>query len=76
MYLKLWKMELPEAEVQIILEIFDLSGRKLATLMEGLAGAGEQTCSIDGIGLTNGMYFLRCTVEGKNTVTQRFVYLK
>ncbi len=58
----------------VLLEVFDLSGRKVKTLDNGFTGAGEHYYSVDGLGLSPGAYFIRLTVDGKEPVVLSFIY--
>lgn len=48
------------------LEVFDLLGRKVATLMNGTQSAGRKSCIFNAAryGLTSGVYFYRLTANG------------
>jgi hypothetical protein len=46
-------------EADVSLEIFDLLGRKVATLTEGMQEAGTHKAKWDGSGVSSGLYFYR-----------------
>jgi len=46
------------------LEIFDLLGRTVRTLVNGVQGFGPHSIVFDGTGLASGVYFYRLTAEG------------
>lgn len=43
----------------VTLEVFDLSGRTVATLVDGVERIGQQTITFDGSDLASGVYFYR-----------------
>jgi len=55
------------------LALFDLSGRRLRTLLDGPAH-GTMRFEVDGRGLGTGVYFLRARQDGRST-TLRFALL-
>ncbi len=57
------------------LEVFDLLGHKLATLVEGEQAAGEKSISWDASELTSGVYLYRLTA-GNLTETKKMMFLK
>ncbi|MBD3369784.1 T9SS type A sorting domain-containing protein, partial [Candidatus Fermentibacteria bacterium] len=50
------------------LELYDLSGRLVDTLMDGHVGAGSHEARIEGSGLAPGVYLLRLRAEDQNLV--------
>lgn len=65
---------LPEA-TQVTLEVFDMTGRKVATLVNGRQSAGEQTISFDASALSSGVYLYRLTAGTQQTV-KKMILLK
>jgi len=63
------------SQADIDIGIYDITGRKVATVVSGLYNAGEYTLTSDISGLTNGAYIVRMTAEGlsasKNFVVAR-----
>jgi hypothetical protein len=63
------------APAHVRLEIFDLNGRKIATVVEGPQSAGLKTVRYDGRGVRNGVYFYKLTagdfVETKKMILMR-----
>lgn len=57
------------------LEVFDLLGQKVATLVEGEQAAGEKSISWDASELTSGVYLYRLTA-GNLTETKKMMFLK
>ncbi len=53
-----FRFELPE-NTQVKLEVFDLLGRKVAVLVNGLYVAGRHTFNWDASGFASGLYFYR-----------------
>jgi glucose/arabinose dehydrogenase len=63
------------------LEVFDVQGRRVATLIDRLVPAGDHTAAwngrgVDGRALPSGVYFSRLTVNGSPVGTQRIVMVK
>lgn len=63
------------------LEVFDLEGRRLRTLQNGVAAPGEHVVLWDladdqGSHVGPGLYFTRLTVEGEGTRTQRITVIR
>jgi len=53
-----FRIELPVAS-RVKLEIYDISGKSVATVLEGWRAAGYHDVSYDGSGLTSGVYLYR-----------------
>jgi len=53
---------------RVVLGLFDLNGRKTATLLDGLRQAGSYTVRFDTGGLASGVYWLRLGVDGTTAV--------
>ncbi|MGQ9706409.1 MAG: T9SS type A sorting domain-containing protein [bacterium] len=56
----------------IDIAIYDITGRKVATVTSGLYNPGEYTLISDITGLTNGVYIVKMTTDGFNA-SKRFV---
>jgi len=65
---------LPEAGA-VQLEVFDLAGRKVATLADGRQSAGEQKVLWTADNMISGVYFMRLTTE-KERLVQKVTLLK
>jgi hypothetical protein len=48
------------------LKVYDLSGREIASLVDGWMGAGSQECVFSAADLPSGVYFSRLTAPGIN----------
>ena len=59
----------------VTLEVFDLMGRKVSTLVQGKQSAGEQTINFDASALASGVYLYRL-VAGGQILTKKMVLLK
>ena len=55
------RFELPQAS-QVSLEVYDILGRRVATLVEGTVAAGVQTATFDARRLASGVYITRLQV--------------
>ncbi len=66
--------ELPEASL-VKLGIYDISGRLVATLVDGWRMTGQHEVTFDGSELPSGIYLARLTVGGF-TVVQKMVMIK
>ncbi|PIV80833.1 hypothetical protein COW53_07560 [bacterium CG17_big_fil_post_rev_8_21_14_2_50_64_8] len=49
---------------QVTLSVFDIRGRRVATLADGRMSAGDHDVHFDGTGLSSGTYFYRLVGEG------------
>ena len=68
------RYELPKSS-QVMLDIYDILGRKVQTLYDGPQTAGEHTVIFLDNELASGVYFYKLTT-GNNTYTQRMTLLK
>jgi hypothetical protein len=57
------------------LRVFDISGRTVATLAEGMRDAGPHEVTFDGSGLATGLYFVRMQAGDLNTI-QKMMLIK
>lgn len=48
----------------VVLEVYNLLGQRIATLVDEYMGAGSHTVTFDGSGLSSGMYFCRMSAGG------------
>ncbi|HTR82276.1 MAG TPA: T9SS type A sorting domain-containing protein [Bacteroidota bacterium] len=62
-------------EAKVKLEVFDLLGRRVATLVNETKAAGEYTVSFDGANLSSGMYIYRLS-SGSVTFTKKMLLMK
>jgi PKD repeat protein len=62
-------------EGQVTLAVFDVSGRRVATLVNGTEGVGLHTVNFDARGLSSGVYFYRLEV-GDFVQQRKMVLLK
>lgn len=53
-------------------EVFDLFGKKVATLYNGLISSGESEFAFDGSSLSSGMYIVKMTIDG-NSYTRKLM---
>ncbi|RNC79446.1 MAG: T9SS C-terminal target domain-containing protein [Balneola sp.] len=60
---------------QVNLEVFDLMGRRVATLVSERQTAGEQSVSFDASSLSSGVYIYQLTAGG-SSLTRKMVLLK
>jgi spore coat protein A len=72
--------ELPR-RARVRLDVFDVSGRLVATLVDGLRAAGPGTIDWDGRDRTgnavaSGLYLYRLSVEGSGSISRKMVLLK
>ena len=56
-------------------EVFDITGRRVATLVDGLKQAGQHQATFDASNLSNGIYFYRLHA-GDQTLTQKMTLIK
>lgn len=65
---------LPEA-AQVLLQIFDVNGREVATLVNGTMNAGLHSVTFDAANLSSGIYFTRMNA-GSFSASQKLVLMK
>jgi hypothetical protein len=66
--------DLPQAGKAAI-DLFDITGRKIRTLVDGNLNAGRHEIAVDGSNLASGMYFCRMQA-GSRTMTVKMMLLK
>lgn len=64
-----------DATANVSLEVYDLMGRKVSTLVQGRQTAGEQTINFDASTLASGVYVYRL-VAGGEVLTKKMILLK
>ena len=52
------------AQCSVNLDLYDLSGRKVQTILSGILPRGEHSMMVSGEGLAPGMYFIKLTAGG------------
>jgi len=62
---------LPHSE-KISIHVFDVHGRKISTLAEGLMNQGSHVVSFDAKGLPGAMYVV-CLISGQHVLTEKIV---
>ena len=60
----------------VTLEVFDLNGRKISTLLNGKQKAGTHWVRFDGNRLASGVYFYRLKTEGGIAQTKKMILLR
>ncbi len=60
---------------QVAVEVYDLLGRVVSSLHDGVLPAGKHQLTWDGTGVSNGVYFIRMT-SGASQHTQRAVLMR
>ncbi len=60
---------------QVTLEVFNITGQKVATLVDGPRGAGEHTISWDAREMSSGVYFYKLTTP-ESSASRKMVLLK
>jgi hypothetical protein len=65
---------LPE-KMEVTLQVFDILGRQVATLVEGKQEPGVKSIRFDASGLSTGAYFYRLTTSTKTDV-RKMIYLR
>jgi hypothetical protein len=68
------RFELPEAQL-VRLQLLDVRGRHVATLLDGERPAGPHTIELDGAGLASGIYVVRLSA-GRQSERRRITLLK
>jgi hypothetical protein len=70
--------ELPAAS-RVTLRVYNVLGQVVATLVDGMAGAGYKTARFDGSRYASGVYFYRLearSAEGRFVDAKKFVLMK
>ncbi|MCH8567936.1 MAG: family 16 glycosylhydrolase [Balneolales bacterium] len=65
---------LPDA-APVVLEVFNMMGQRIATLVDGTQSAGSHTVSFDASNLSSGIYLYRLT-SGSQVLTQKMTLVK
>lgn len=60
---------------EVLIDIFDVLGKKLETVYQGYQEAGEHSVNWDASGYGSGTYFYRIKTD-KNVITRKGIYLK
>ena len=60
---------------EVRLDVFDITGRKVSTLVSGKLSAGEHSIFFDGSGLASGLYFCRLQAD-KDVQTKKVILLR
>jgi hypothetical protein len=64
-----------DGPAHVSVAVFDLAGRRVATLVDGHRAAGAYTAAWNAAGQASGVYLYRVSAGGK-TVTRRMMLLK
>ncbi|HEX05116.1 MAG TPA: T9SS type A sorting domain-containing protein, partial [Bacteroidetes bacterium] len=70
-----FSIHLPQTS-DLKVEVYDVTGRLAATVMDGSLTAGTHDVSINAESFASGMYFLRATVQGQLDHTQKIMLVK
>ena len=68
------RFTLPQS-ARVALRVYDIAGRQVAVLADGLHAAGEHRAHFDGADLPSGLYFARLDA-GSYRATQKLMLLK
>ena len=68
------RYQLPQ-QADVSLQIFDITGRHIATLVDGTVPAGSHTVNFNASTLSSGVYFYKLQGEGIN-LTRKFTLIK
>ena len=63
------------SDAHVLLQVFDLSGREVGTLANGIMTPGKHSVTFDGTGKASGVFFVRLTANG-NVWQRKMVLLK
>lgn len=67
--------QIPENS-NVTLQVFDVMGRQVATLVDNVQAAGEYKVTFDGAGLSNGIYFYRLQTSTGFTKNRSMILMK
>jgi hypothetical protein len=62
-------------EANVSLRIYDIAGREVVTLLDGMTSAGSHGVKFDGAALGSGIYFYRLETGGRSD-TRKMILLK
>lgn len=65
-----------QAASHLELAVYDVTGREMATLVEGYQNAGNREVTFDAKDFVSGVYFVRLTVDGGQSLVQKVVLMK
>jgi hypothetical protein len=63
-------------QAHVTLKIFDVLGREVATLVNGVEGPGYKAVLFDANKLSSGMYFYRLTAGQRYVETKKLLLLR
>ena len=62
-------------QTRVTIKVFDLLGREVSTLVDGVKGPGYESVKFDAHGLASGLYFYRLQADDF-TETRKLLYLR
>lgn len=65
-----------QSPCRVRLEIYDIEGRAVRTLADGLHDPGRQSAEFDATGLASGIYFCRLVTEDGSALSQKMLVLR
>ncbi|MBZ0263553.1 T9SS type A sorting domain-containing protein, partial [bacterium] len=68
-------VELPYTS-RLKVQVYDMIGRQVASLYNGVMAAGSRELQFDGSGLASGIYFVKMQVPGQFEQTRKIVLMK
>ena len=60
----------------VLLEVYDINGKKIKTLVNTKQPSGEYEVSFNATGLSSGIYFYSLFIDGNKADTKRMIFLK
>ncbi len=69
------QINLPET-VELTVNVFNVAGQQVATLVNGQVNAGQHNFVFDGTGLSSGIYFIQANVAGQLNEIQKVTLMK
>jgi hypothetical protein len=61
---------------RVTLKVYDILGREVKSLFDGVQDAGYQESTFEGTGFSTGVYFLRMVTESTSGMKTRYVNVK
>lgn len=61
---------------RVLVEVYDINGRKVKTVVNGNMNAGNHTVQFDGSELSSGLFFIRLNVDGKDINVRKMTLIK
>lgn len=62
-----------KSKSEVAIAVYDMMGREVANVYNGVATEGAQSYTVDTDNLNNGIYIVKVTLDGKTSIADKFV---